>query len=83
MKGLVSDFYKRSNAVIASFNVRDNQTLNHNHIYSVFCSSLYYIELFNYSHTYIPGTTLKRLQTFTLMQFSIHVCVACLLIICI
>ena len=39
MKGLVSDFYKRSNAVIASFNVSDSQILNHLH--SVFCSSLY------------------------------------------
>ena len=31
MKALVSDFYKRSNAVIVSFNVCDSQTLNHLH----------------------------------------------------
>ena len=52
MKRLVSDFYGHSNAVIASFiNVCDSQTLDH--LLSVFCSSLYGIELFNYNHKYM------------------------------
>ena len=38
MIGLVSDFYKCKNTAL---------------IYTVFCSSLYGIELFNYSHTYM------------------------------
>ena len=46
MKGLISEFYRRSNAVITNFNMCDSQTLNLLH--SVFCSSLYGIELFNW-----------------------------------
>ena len=45
------DFYRCSNAVIANFNMRDSQTLNI--LDSVFSSSLYGIELFNFNHKFM------------------------------
>ena len=47
---LVGEFYRRSNAVITNC---DSQTLNRLH--SVFCLSLYGIELFNFNHKYMLG----------------------------
>ena len=49
MKGLIGVFYRRSNAVIANFNMCDSQTL-----------SLYWIELFNFNHKYISDIYVSR-----------------------
>ena len=37
-RGFDSDFYKRSNAVVSSFNVCDSKTMKHSH--SLFCSNI-------------------------------------------
>ena len=66
MKGLVCDFYKLSNAVIASFNVCDSQTLNRLH--SVFCSSLHGIELFSFNHKHISAHSISRTSNFELIH---------------
>ena len=47
MIALIGDFYLRSNSVIANFNMCDSVTLNNIH------SSLYGIELFNVTSSYM------------------------------
>ena len=51
MKTLIGDFYLRSNSVIVNFNMCDSVTLNN--IHSIYCSSLYGIELYNFNSSYV------------------------------